>query len=1113
MKLNKERNRWRTFSHQLKGAALGAVMIMGLSGTPLQALSIDLEGCRSGDNNGYALSGMHDADGIELYNCVDKSFTDGNMKRWAELDRVPHRIIIDSGGKVGDDLITFSYTVSGHFQGEEPIPGTQEKRGWNQITGLVLDEDLSDDACKLIQSNVTQTQDIYGPPGVEGAYTTLYRKVTVTNMPPATTCVALFNAELALGSHLYTGATLHFYLLNGDLGPSDGRKTVQVDVYETTGLSKEMIAVQDNQHLWSVSKTTDDSTVDFGDVCVDGLKEQEITFNVEWVKEPATNEGNVNVKTIITATNLASRALTVDLNDTIYDDATTPPTEIHKQEFGQIILEAGATKQIAEHMWSVVDTGNLQLRDEAVMTYLVAQNFGGVPLTLRVEETAIVTPSGDTGNVEATIKDHEWLHDIVMTDGSGTLTYAASEPTGEGGFDNGYIAGSFTANDVNWTSSIKSNGGSATFVKTFKLSDLMVISAKLSDVASLSSDNLAVGSNQLNFCITSTATFTLDITKMMPDVLQGDQVADFEFRVHCVAGEYDKVHPIHFAAGDTSKTISIPGLTTGEYTVTETAAPGFTPVTPSTQLVTLALPACLNNVNFENEVAVEPTVNVGKITLPAIIEGSPQDGGWDMTLWRRDLGSTGEYEVYSTLPNGTTAGTAVDPFPLKAGDDRFPEGEYKIEETMKAGWKEENRAGECEFTIDYPQDESASDYTCTFTNVKYAKIIVDKITDPSEGPKLFDFELVGTDTSVNFQLADRTTPFNSDNLMAGTYVVTEADPRPEFDLQSLVCVETGLVADPNEIPFVANIATIDLDWGETVTCTYTNKKRGTIEVIKYENDVTPPPSTWYFTLSGGDISGILDDNTTSRPLTFNGAQLIPGANYTLCETGISASWTTTWVIDGGTQVGDPYNPAMPVYVPLLEVSNEDKCIDFTASSNAGFKVTITVNNDAPEGDPRTIGYWKNWNTCTGGGQQYTAADNGGSAAGFWLLNDVLEQIAPIGVLAPLTCEDAVNILNKSEIVDSDKRNAKPKKRASDAAYGMAAQLIAAKANVAAQAGACTEAGAAITEADALLVTIDFDGTGAFLSPKDKSGQGARANELAGILDRYNNGELCTPTAP
>ena len=167
---------------------------------------------------------------------------------------------------------------------------------------------------------------------------------------------------------------------------------------------------------------------------------------------------------------------------------------------------------------------------------------------------------------------------------------------------------------------------------------------------------------------------------------------------------------------------------------------------------------------------------------------------------------------------------------------------------------------------------------------------------------------------------------------------------------------------------------------------------------------------------------------------------------------------------------------------------------------------FNVENTTPQGDQRTIGYWKNWNSCSHDGAFVARAAKTG--------NHLLDEFLPIylgGATAtsdpqgdgvdPLvidTCAEAVKILNKQQLNNS--------KSASDAAYGLAAQLLAAKANVAAGAGTCSGALTAIVDADKLLDKINFNGTGTYL--KGNSADRALALSLASTLDQYNNGNLC-----
>ena len=77
--------------------------------------------------------------------------------------------------------------------------------------------------------------------------------------------------------------------------------------------------------------------------------------------------------------------------------------------------------------------------------------------------------------------------------------------------------------------------------------------------------------------------------------------------------------------------------------------------------------------------------------------------------------------------------------------------------------------------------------------------------------------------------------------------------------------------------------------------------------------------------------------------------------------------------------------------------------------------------------------------------------------------------------------------------------------ASDPAFGLAAQLLAAKLNIVAGAGSCPAAVSAINDAQTLLAAVHFNG---IAHDKLSVAQASQANTLATTLDRYNNNRLC-----
>ncbi len=101
-----------------------------------------------------------------------------------------------------------------------------------------------------------------------------------------------------------------------------------------------------------------------------------------------------------------------------------------------------------------------------------------------------------------------------------------------------------------------------------------------------------------------------------------------------------------------------------------------------------------------------------------------------------------------------------------------------------------------------------------------------------------------------------------------------------------------------------------------------------------------------------------------------------------------------------------------------------------------------------------------------------------------------------------TCLEAVSLLDKT-IVSGPRAG---RKAASDPAFNLAAQLVAAKLNVMAGADAtCTAYMNAIVAAQAMLDAAGFNGTSTGTISKANA---QAANDLATLLDNYNNNMPC-----
>lgn len=395
--------------------------------------------------------------------------------------------------------------------------------------------------------------------------------------------------------------------------------------------------------------------------------------------------------------------------------------------------------------------------------------------------------------------------------------------------------------------------------------------------------------------------------------------------------------------------------------------------------------------------------------------------------------------------------------------------------------------------------------TCRFTNTQRGRILVDAVTDPSGQAQSFDFGLTGGPDALiqTFTLIDTVPPHDSGLIKPGTYSVNENTPFPAgWQLSSASC------SDGSPVTAVAVSA------GETVTCTFTNNARGKVDVVKTLRGGAIPsgsPSTFTFQLRQG--ASLIDSGTTLETLAANALNLgevhfntplTPGQTYQMCEI-VMPGWATTL----GTFVPDSFLPPNGV-APDPTVDNSILCANFTASAGPALQFRID-NTPPPGGRALTIGFWKNWASCTksNGGQRpvmdqtlagaepygiVMSATAGGYPAFGSTFHLALHGSASTPSAAP-DCLKAVRLLDKSTTSTGAKK-------ASDPAFNLSAQLLAAELNYTAGAGKTPAVTTAITQAVLMLGKYTF--TGAGYSGKISAADVATMNNLAKLLDNYNN---------
>jgi hypothetical protein len=234
-------------------------------------------------------------------------------------------------------------------------------------------------------------------------------------------------------------------------------------------------------------------------------------------------------------------------------------------------------------------------------------------------------------------------------------------------------------------------------------------------------------------------------------------------------------------------------------------------------------------------------------------------------------------------------------------------GQYSVTEGLKAGYDLTNlvctaNGGTSTFTINIANRSATINLApedtvdCTFTNTGRGTIIIKKVTDPAGSATSFPFTASGGLTPTTFSLTHNQTFTYTGILPGSSYAVTET-AQTGWDLISATCNDGSPVSG------------IDVSAGETVTCTFTNRQRGTVNVHKAD-DTAANLQGAIFTLynDAAPVGGTRGNEDTSTGLTCQTdatgncslANLLPG-NYWLVETTTPSGYTS--VADQSITVG------------------------------------------------------------------------------------------------------------------------------------------------------------------------------------------------------------------
>ncbi|GIV77432.1 MAG: hypothetical protein KatS3mg050_1826 [Litorilinea sp.] len=230
---------------------------------------------------------------------------------------------------------------------------------------------------------------------------------------------------------------------------------------------------------------------------------------------------------------------------------------------------------------------------------------------------------------------------------------------------------------------------------------------------------------------------------------------------------------------------------------------------------------------------------------------------------------------------------------------------------------------------------------CTFTCTQQSTIVVDKLTMPAGDTTPFSMTLDGQALSspIQFQLSDGSTPFTTD-LDPGLYSLTEA-AVPGWALTAAACSDSS--------PLDA----IDLEPGETVTCTLTNSQMSVAVTKTVGLDATSCGASSQLTVAPG--------TPVYFCVTLENTGHVTLSDHVLVDQAVGLNVTFPYTLPPGAQVQITNDMLTsldlpPLLGPITATSDISNTVVITSSQGTSNPITrqaqatVTIPPTALEGD-------------------------------------------------------------------------------------------------------------------------------------------------------------------
>lgn len=214
-------------------------------------------------------------------------------------------------------------------------------------------------------------------------------------------------------------------------------------------------------------------------------------------------------------------------------------------------------------------------------------------------------------------------------------------------------------------------------------------------------------------------------------------------------------------------------------------------------------------------IPVSASLTISKVTDPA---SDPQDFDFDLT----GAGVPADLDLDTDGGDATLGNQAI----YSLNGAQF--GAYTITESATAGWANTvlTCLGDADATIINGvvglDIDAAESIVCTWTNTKLPTLTVTKVTVPASDPQDFYIDLAGTvNTTLDTDPTSVGVPNSETFTLAASAIGTKTLQETAVTGWSLTDVECTGDAD---VQYDNAGATLDIDAGENIVCTFTNTK-------------------------------------------------------------------------------------------------------------------------------------------------------------------------------------------------------------------------------------------------------------------------------------------------